>query len=355
LNELRALLDAIDRPVAFHRCLVDPAGSIGAALMLGQAIYWTKRTKDTDGWFWKTQAEWKDEVGISDSEQLTVRRSLRETVFWLEEKKGLPPKIYFKVDLDALSDVLCGIRPARENLSVEWIIKNCGASLDTLSKNSCERARKAGVKHEYVDYTEILRRDGLMCGVCRLPITRGLGMRGECLQFDHIVPIFANGPHTPENIQCSHASCNGSKGKREVANYPRKLQPVIRDNFAPCSQDTSEHPYTETTAETTASPPARAHAPTRSTKKPAETSPETAALLDRLEKCTDVEGSPVVLKRGREIAAAGRLLAAGYDVEDIAACFQEKLNRGGWRFNYPALEFVDQDIGEWLRNRKGHR
>jgi hypothetical protein len=47
-------IQILDRPIAFHRCLVRVTKSVAAALMLSQAIYWSNRTKDPDGWFWKT-------------------------------------------------------------------------------------------------------------------------------------------------------------------------------------------------------------------------------------------------------------------------------------------------------------
>ena len=60
-----ALLCLLDRPIAFHRCLVEPCGGITAALLLGQALYWSKRPNDPKGWFWKIQREWEQETGLS--------------------------------------------------------------------------------------------------------------------------------------------------------------------------------------------------------------------------------------------------------------------------------------------------
>ena len=51
--------------ITFHRVFVDITGSINAALMLSNAIYWTNRLPpERDGWFYKTKEEWEQETGL---------------------------------------------------------------------------------------------------------------------------------------------------------------------------------------------------------------------------------------------------------------------------------------------------
>jgi hypothetical protein len=108
--ELDRLLEILDRPIAFHRVFVALTGSVTAALMLSQGLYWTRiKRRDapgSDGWFYKTQAEWEDETGMGRSEQETARKRLRRTSFWQEERRGLPAKLYFRIDLERLADAL---------------------------------------------------------------------------------------------------------------------------------------------------------------------------------------------------------------------------------------------------------
>ncbi|HEY6373873.1 MAG TPA: hypothetical protein VIX37_25095, partial [Candidatus Sulfotelmatobacter sp.] len=87
-------------------------GSVQAALMLSQAIYWLNperhgqsRGKD-NGWFWKTRDEWEDELGLSRWEQESARKQLRLTKFWLEKEKRLEHKIYFSIDFVGLEKAL---------------------------------------------------------------------------------------------------------------------------------------------------------------------------------------------------------------------------------------------------------
>jgi hypothetical protein len=98
--------DPLDHPIAFRRAFATITGSANAGLMLSQAFYWSHRTKDSEGWFYKTQADWEKETALSRSEQETARRRLRATTFWHEKRRGLPAKLYFRVDLKELERVL---------------------------------------------------------------------------------------------------------------------------------------------------------------------------------------------------------------------------------------------------------
>jgi hypothetical protein len=104
------IAETLDRPVAFHPALARISGSVTAGLMLSQAVYWAKvleRTNpDADGWFYKTQAEWTDEICLSRWEQDGARRILRGLPFWDERKSGAPPKSYFRLDLGKLAEAI---------------------------------------------------------------------------------------------------------------------------------------------------------------------------------------------------------------------------------------------------------
>jgi hypothetical protein len=98
--------DLLDRPIAFHRPLVTLTGSISAGLMLSQAIYWSKRTSDKDGWFYKTRKDWEEETGLTRTEQDTARQRLRALGFWQEERRDVPAKLYFRINEETLQSRL---------------------------------------------------------------------------------------------------------------------------------------------------------------------------------------------------------------------------------------------------------
>lgn len=101
----------LDLPIAFQRSFVTVTGSVTAALMLSQAVYWQNRSTSEDGWWWKTQEDWEAETGLSRREQETARATLRalrhnDAALWHEERRGLPAKLYFSVDFDVLVGIL---------------------------------------------------------------------------------------------------------------------------------------------------------------------------------------------------------------------------------------------------------
>ncbi|HYE72626.1 MAG TPA: hypothetical protein VEF04_04810 [Blastocatellia bacterium] len=96
----------LDRPIAYHRALVKVTGSVTAAVMLSQSLYWQKRSSSGDGFFWKTQEEWEEETGLTRYEQEGARKRLKECGVWLEERRGIPSKLYFKVDTSKLRTLL---------------------------------------------------------------------------------------------------------------------------------------------------------------------------------------------------------------------------------------------------------
>lgn len=120
--EKRSILpELLDRPIAFQRSFVTITGSVTAALFLSQAVYWANRS---DGWFWKTQAQWEEETGLSRREQDTARKNLTHSGVLREELRGAPAKLHFFVDFQRLKEILCaklGVQPSlAESAKLDW-------------------------------------------------------------------------------------------------------------------------------------------------------------------------------------------------------------------------------------------
>lgn len=94
---------AEERPVAYYPKLVKVAGSVNAAIFLSQLGYWTPRAADPDGWVYKTQVEWELETGLTRWEQETARRQLRDRGILTEVKRGMPARLFFQIDVEALT------------------------------------------------------------------------------------------------------------------------------------------------------------------------------------------------------------------------------------------------------------
>ena len=100
--------------ITFHRVFVDITGSINAALMLSNAIYWTNRLPpERDGWFYKTREEWQAETGLTRHEQDKARQQLT-SIGILETRRAKISEtesitaLWFRINLDRLNQYLNG-------------------------------------------------------------------------------------------------------------------------------------------------------------------------------------------------------------------------------------------------------
>jgi hypothetical protein len=101
----RDIIDAmLARPVAFQPIFAKVADGAIAGLFLSQAWYWTKVSAERDGWFWKTQAEWQEELCLSRWEQETARKMLRAKKLLEERLRGNPSKLWFRVNIAVLHE-----------------------------------------------------------------------------------------------------------------------------------------------------------------------------------------------------------------------------------------------------------
>ncbi len=111
---LHQLLKLLDRPIAFHRCFVTLTGSVTAALMLSQALYWQQRAKSDDGWWFKTRDDWTEETGMARREQEGARKKLRNLGILQEDLRGVPATLWYKVDETRLLEAITNLSDPTE-------------------------------------------------------------------------------------------------------------------------------------------------------------------------------------------------------------------------------------------------
>ena len=106
--EVKTLIEGLlcDRPVAYHPMVAKAVGSVTAGVLLAQFLYWTPRTSDAEGWFYKTQRDIFDETALSRTEQETARKKLRSSGVIEERWWRVPAKLYFRVNFEALQTLL---------------------------------------------------------------------------------------------------------------------------------------------------------------------------------------------------------------------------------------------------------
>lgn len=152
---LQALLE---RPVAYHRAFVTLGVGITGALMLSQAVYWSSRTNDKEGWFYKSQVEWEEETGLTRYEQEGARKKLVKLGFMEERKQGVPCKLFFRICMEAISASLVAENQhssMRETSKLECGKPACSdaenqqaiTEITTESTSSSSPAAEAGAAH----------------------------------------------------------------------------------------------------------------------------------------------------------------------------------------------------------------
>lgn len=114
---LRSLLD---RPIAFNRALVPVAGSITAALLLAQMLYWQARADD---WFYKTGVEWLEETGLSREEFQGARRHLVGRGLIEYQVRGSPPVGHYRIAFEA---VVSQLRETRKSICGKPVNRTAG-------------------------------------------------------------------------------------------------------------------------------------------------------------------------------------------------------------------------------------
>lgn len=112
-----ALAGYDERVIAFHPDYARITGSVTAGLLLSQFVYWSKgkTARGRDGWFWKTQSEIIEETSLSRSEQETARKKLIRAGMIEEERRGVPARMWFRVNDGALADALIELRKSRND------------------------------------------------------------------------------------------------------------------------------------------------------------------------------------------------------------------------------------------------
>ena len=96
--------------MVYYPRVAEVCGNIKSAILLSQALSWTsgylRQNPGREGWFWKTREEWFLETGLSRWEQESARERLRKLGLLEEKRMGAPPKLFFRVNLDALGRLL---------------------------------------------------------------------------------------------------------------------------------------------------------------------------------------------------------------------------------------------------------
>jgi hypothetical protein len=95
----KLLLEVLESPVAFHRIYAKITGSINAGLLLSQLCYWDRKMQRV---FWKTNADFANELGMSTWEFKTAKAMLVKAGFITVTRRGVPATSHYKVNKSAV-------------------------------------------------------------------------------------------------------------------------------------------------------------------------------------------------------------------------------------------------------------
>ncbi|ULH09620.1 hypothetical protein MF265_16785 [Serratia marcescens] len=115
------LIQLLDRPIAYQPAFAElrlgkvKSGPV-AAVFLSQLVYWHNRM-DSE-WLYKTQADITKETKLTRDEQETARKRLMALGVIDEQRRGVPGKMHFRINVERLEALLMG-EPIENPKSVE--------------------------------------------------------------------------------------------------------------------------------------------------------------------------------------------------------------------------------------------
>jgi hypothetical protein len=77
-----------------------------AGIFVRQLVFWTGKGQDPSGFIYKSEAEWDLETGLSRDGQRKARKVLEKFDVLESRRRGLPCRLYFRVNLEKLAEIL---------------------------------------------------------------------------------------------------------------------------------------------------------------------------------------------------------------------------------------------------------
>ena len=94
-----------ERHITVPRVYLEMLGDFNTAAFLNQLIFWSDKTKRRDGFFYKTYAEWEDELFLSEYQVRRSSKNLRDLglIETKVKRANGSPTVHYKVNMDELS------------------------------------------------------------------------------------------------------------------------------------------------------------------------------------------------------------------------------------------------------------
>lgn len=92
--------------IRYLPALAHSLGSVNAAVMLSQLIYWDGMGHRHDGYFFKTAEEMFYETGLSEDKQVTARKLLLKKQLIDTKLAGIPAKTHYYINTGKIVELL---------------------------------------------------------------------------------------------------------------------------------------------------------------------------------------------------------------------------------------------------------
>lgn len=99
VKELIKQFTGQDQMLSIPRPFIKLTGDHECALMLNQILYWSSRTDDPDGWFYKTHEDWAEELELTPSQIRRITKALAKVGVESKLKKhNGAPKMHYRIN-----------------------------------------------------------------------------------------------------------------------------------------------------------------------------------------------------------------------------------------------------------------
>jgi len=130
LKAVKAIMG--DRAIPYYPVLAKALKSTTTALFIRQCIYWSERTKDPEGWFWKSYEEWFEETGFTSDQVRLARKRAKNKGLLEDDHRRKEHKIYYRVDVEAVINLIASYLKAHgQTQSTTW-----GKSINHMDKSN---------------------------------------------------------------------------------------------------------------------------------------------------------------------------------------------------------------------------
>ena len=109
LTEIIKQFSGQHNTLTLQRPYIKFTGSPEGGLLLSQMIYWADRTKDPNGWFYKTYPEWEEEIGIKKRAVSKFASAWVDVGFLETDVRRSPqgtPVVHYRFSIDRFSEKL---------------------------------------------------------------------------------------------------------------------------------------------------------------------------------------------------------------------------------------------------------